>query len=174
MKQLLYTLFFLIAVATLTTRMSMAQETGTISLLDDLVNVEENNFVIDKQLQCELSLPLTLGGGAPFNDFGMHVRFIAPASGLISRDRFVALSMRLLTETRLRMAADIPGLTNEQTLQALKCREEADYREKNNYDFRVHMTKEGVETTIINNRAGTKHVTQEPWSTVVRSVPKTN
>jgi hypothetical protein len=174
MKQLLYTLLVTTAIFILTGQMALAQKAGSVSLLDDLVTVEDTNFVIDKQIQCEVSLPLSLGGGAPFNDFGMRVHFTAPAKGLISRDKFIALSMRLLTEARIRLAADIPGLTNEQTLQAMKCREAPDYKEKNEYDFSVRMTAEGVQTTIINNRTGTTHVTREQWHEVVRSMPKAN
>ena len=174
MKQRLYPVFFVLAFSALSPQWALAQGTGSVSLLNDLVEVRDDRFVIDKQLHCEVSLPPSLGGGAPFNDFGMRVHFTAPASGLISRDRFVALAMRLLVETRISLAADIPGLTNEQTLQAMKCREGADYREKNEYDLRVRMTQGGVETTITNNRTGTKHVTREQWNEVVRSMQKAN
>ncbi|MCD6389894.1 MAG: hypothetical protein J7L69_10825 [Desulfobulbaceae bacterium] len=97
---------------------------------------------------------------------------MAPSSGLISRDRFVALSMRLFTEVKIRLASEIPGLTTEQAMQAMECREVVPSENKIEYSYQVKMTHDGVESRIKNIRRGTEHVTSEPWSVVLRNQPK--
>ncbi len=70
------------------------------------------------------------------------------------------------------MAADIPGLTNEQTLQAMQCREVAEGTDlRKEFLLDVKMAREGVVSTIVDNRVGTRTVTKEPWRTVLRSMP---
>ena len=172
MRITIYTLLVLIFGATSTNPQALAQERELAELATDLVKLENDQFVIDKYMRCQISLPLNLGGGVPFNRFGMHVRFSAPSSGLISRDRFVALAMRIFTKAQIRMAADIPGLTNEQTLQAMQCREVAEGVDpRNEFLLDVNMNREGVVSTIVDNQVGTKTVTNEPWPTVLRGLP---
>ena len=174
MRNTVHALLFLLLTAICPGDMVLAQDKGHADLLQDLVKVEDETFIIDKHLRCQLSLPLSLGGGAPFNTFGMHVHFRAPAEGLISRDQFVALAMRIFPEVKLKMTADIPGLTDEQTLQAMKCREMATPGKQVKYVLRVNMVQEGVKSTIIDESLGTQHVTKEPWSVVLRTLPRDN
>ncbi len=175
MRITIYTLLVLICGTTLPNFQARAQDNALAELATDLVKVENDQFVIDKYMRCQISLPLNLGGGVPFNRFGMQVRFSAPSSGLISRDRFVALSMRIFTEAQIRMAADIPGLTNEQTLQAMQCTEVAKGADpRKEFLLDVNLVREGVVSTIVDNRVGTKTVTKEPWRSVLRSLPYKN
>jgi len=148
-----------------------AGEAPPADLLNDMVSIENSSFIIDKHLYCLLSLPLSLGGGAPFNSFDMHVRFIAPSTGLISRDLFVALSMRMFTESKIRLASEIPGLTTAQTLLAMQCREVAASGQKVDYDYSIKMTHDGVESRFRNTRRGIEQVTSKPWSVVLRNLP---
>ena len=172
MNKYIYTLLFLFFTAISFGNQALAADTPPAALGEDLVRIEDSSFIIDKHLYCQLSLPLSLGGGTPFKSFGMHVRFSAPSSGLISRDHFVALSMRLFTEVRIRLASEIPGLTTEQAMQAMQCREVAASENKTEYDYHVIMTHDGVESRIKNRRRGTEHVTSEPWSAILRNLPK--
>ena len=174
MRNYIYNLLFLFFLtAIFSTGQALAADSPPADLHEDLVRLEDSSFVIDKYLYCRLSLPLSLGGGTPFKSFGMHVRFSAPSSGLISRDRFVALSMRLFTEVRIRLASEIPGLTTEQAMQAMQCREVAASEHKTEYDYHVKMIHDGVESRIKNIRRGTEHVSSEPWSAILRNLPKT-
>jgi len=149
-----------------------AKENSPAELLENLVTIENSSFIIDKHLYCLLSLPLSLGGGAPFNSVDMHVRFSAPATGLISRDLFVALSMRMFTEAKIHLASEIPGLTTAQTMQAMQCSEVAAPQQKTDYDYTIKMTSDGVESTFKNTNRGTQQITNEPWSVVLRTLPK--
>ena len=167
MNKYIYTLLFLFFTAISFGSQALAADTPPAALGEDMVRVEDSSFIIDKHLYCRLSLPLSLGGGTPFKSFGMHVRFSAPSSGLISRDNFVALSMRLFTEVRIRLASEIPGLTTEQAMLAMQCRETVSSENKKGYDYHVKMTYDGVENRIKNKRRGTEHVTSEPWSAVL-------
>jgi len=172
MSKYIYTLLFLFFTAISSGNQALAADTPPAALREDLVRLEDFSFVIDKYLYCQLSLPLSLGGGTPFKSFGMHVRCSAPSTGLISRDRFVALSMRLFTEVRINLASEIPGLTTEQAMRAMQCREVAASENKTEYDYHVKMTHDGVESRIKNKRRGTEHVTSEPWSAVLPNLPK--
>ena len=141
------------------------------ALQKNLVDIEKGNFLINKYLSCSLSLPLSLGGGTPFNTFSMHVRFQAPAEGLISRDIFVALSMRLFTEARIRLAAEIPGLSTDQTLRAMQCREISERTGNIAYSYFVTMNQKGVESIIKDTQRKTQQISREPWNTVLQNLP---
>jgi len=171
-KKYMYHLFFLIFLAAFFSgSQAWAADKAPANLLEDLVSVDNSNFIIDKQFDCLLSLPLSLGGGAPFNSVGMHMRVIAPSAGLISRDFFVALSMRMFTEAKIRLASKIPGLTTEQTLLAMQCREVVAPEQKVDYKYSIKMTHDGVESRFKNKKRGTEQVTSEPWSVVLRNLP---
>jgi len=142
------------------------------SLQENLVTIENGHFLINKYLSCSLSLPPSLGGGTPFNSFSMHVRFQAPAKGLISRDIFVALSMRLFTESRIRLAAQIPGLSTEQTLRAMQCREVFTKTNAIAYSYYVNMNSQGVESRIKDTQRKTEQIRREPWDAVLQNLPK--
>ena len=173
MRNCTYNLLFLFCFTAFSSgNQALAADTPPAALLEDMVRLEDSSFTIDKYLYCRLSLPLSLGGGTPFKSFGMQVHFSAPSIGLISRDRFVALSMRLFTEVTIRLASEIPGLTTEQAMRAMQCRETVTSENKTGYDYHVKMTHDGVESRIINKRRGTEHVTSEPWSAVLRNLPK--
>ena len=151
---------------------SYAAEKAPQTLQENLVSIEKGNFLINKYLSCSLSLPLSLGGGTPFNTFSMHVRFKAPAEGLISRDIFVALSMRLFTEARIRLAAEIPGLSTEQTLRAMQCREISKKTDTPAYSYFVNMNKQGVESRIKDTQRNSEQISREPWNTVLQNLPQ--
>ena len=151
---------------------SYATDDAPQALQENLVTVENGSFLINKYLSCSLSLPPSLGGGTPFNTFSMHVRFQAPAKGLISRDIFVALSMRLFTESRIRLAAEIPGLNTEQTLRAMQCRELFGKTDDLAYSYFVDMNKQGVESRIKDIQRNTEQISRKPWDTVLQNLPK--
>lgn len=142
------------------------------ALQNNLVTIEAAHFIINKYLSCQLSLPPSLGGGTPFNSFTMHVRFKAPAKGLISRDIFVAFSMRLFTEAKIRLASEIPGLSTEQTLRAMQCHEVTNETDRTEYTYFVNMSMQGVESRIKDKQRGTEQVTHEPWDRVLNNLPK--
>lgn len=173
MKNCIYNLLFLFVLTAFSSgNQALAGDTPPAALLEDLVRLEDSSFIIEKKLYCRLSLPLSLGGGTPFKSFGMQLRFSAPSTGLISRDRFVALSMRLFTEVKIRLASEIPGLTTEQAMRAMQCSETVASKNKIEYDYHVKMTHDGVESRIKNKRRGTEHVTSEPWSAVLGNLTK--
>jgi len=149
-----------------------AAEKTPQTLQENLVNIEDGHFLINKYLSCSLSLPPSLGGGTPFNTFSMHVRFQAPAKGLISRDIFVALSMRLFTESSIRLAAQIPGLNTEQTLRAMQCKEIFEKTNTTAYSYFVNMNKRGLESRIKDTQRNTEQIRREPWDAVLRNLPK--
>ncbi len=155
-----------------TTTLSYAIQNPPKALQNDLVTIEDAHFLINKYLSCHLSLPPSLGGGTPFNSFTMHVRFKAPAKGLISRDIFVAFSMRLFTEAKIRLASEIPGLSTEQTLRAMQCHEVSQKTDKTEYTYFVNMSTQGVESRIEDKQRGTEQVTHEPWDAVLNNLPK--
>ena len=128
--------------------LSHSAKSAPKALQNDLVTIEDAHFLINKYLSCQLSLPPSLGGGTPFNSFTMHVRFKAPAKGLISRDIFVAFSMRLFTEAKIRLASEIPGLSTEQTIRAMQCQEVANRAEHTEYTYFVTMSKQGIDSRI--------------------------
>jgi len=143
------------------------------TLRNDLVTIESETFVINKYLSCQLSLPPSLGGGTPFNSFTMHVRFQAPTSGLISRDIFVALSMRLFTEAKIRLASEIPGLSTEQTLRAMQCHEVVtNETDRIEYTYFVKMSMQGVESRIKDTVRETEQVTHESWDRALINLPR--
>jgi len=142
------------------------------NLQNDLVTIENQTFFINKYLSCYLSLPPSLGGGTPFNSFSMYVRFQAPASGLISRDIFVALSMRLFTEAKIRLASEIPGLNTEQTLRAMQCYEVSQKIERTEYTYIVNMSNRGVETKIKDQQRNTEQISHESWDEALQNLSK--
>jgi len=143
------------------------------SLQNNLVKIENGNFLISKYLSCSLRLPPSLGGGTPFNRFSIHVRFTAPAQRLISRDIFVALSMRLFTEARIRLAAEIPGLSTSQTLRVMQCNEVSQQTDDIQYSYFVDMSNQGVESRITDKQRGSEQISKESWETVLNILPKT-
>jgi hypothetical protein len=167
-------LLLLLIVISCSPAFSHAAKSVPKALQKDLVTIEGAHFLINRFLLCQLSLPPSLGGGTPFNSFSMHVRFKAPAKGLISRDIFVALSMRLFTEAKIRLASEIPGLSTEQTLRAMQCHEVSDKTDRTEYTYFVTMSTEGVESRIKDKQRGTEQITQEPWSSVLKNLPNTN
>ncbi len=151
-----------------------AADNPPADLLDDLVKVEDSNFIIDKHLSCDLSLPRSLGGGTPFNTFTVHLHFNAPATGLISRDKFVALAMRLFTEAKIRLASEIPGLTTEQTIAAMQCHEVSATENEIKYEYLVTMSHDGVTSKIQTKHQGIEKIINESWQAILRSQHSTD
>ncbi len=151
---------------------AQASDNTPKTLQNDLVTIKNETFLINKYLSCHLSLPPSLGGGTPFNSFTMHVRFQAPASGLISRDIFVAFSMRLFTEAKIRLASEIPGLSTKQTLRAMQCYEVSEKVDGTEYTYFVNMSKQGVESRITDKQRNTEQVSHELWNEALQNLPK--
>ncbi len=165
-------LLFLLLFVFFTPSLPHASDNTPKALQNDLVTIENETFLINKYLSCHLSLPPSLGGGTPFNSFTMHVRFRAPASGLISRDIFVAFSMRLFTEAKIRLASAIPGLSTEQTLRAMHCYEVPGKIQRTEYTYFVNMTKLGVESIISDKQRSTEQISHELWDEALQNIPQ--
>jgi len=90
---------------------------ATERLQRDLVQVKDGKFVYDDLSICHLNLP-----SGPSNKFQIRSRASAPAAGVISRDRFVALVTATEVVLSLGMAEGASGAqTASRALGALDC-----------------------------------------------------
>ena len=142
------------------------------TLESTLVEIVDGRFVLNRYVLCEVSLPRALGGGTPFHDFQTLVRSEAPAEGLISRDYFVVMSVILYREARRSLARLIPGLTTEQALEVLRCRDAArPIKPDTEYTLTIVMHAEGVTSTIRDNVVGTEQQTRRDWQETLNLPP---
>lgn len=164
--------------AVVTSLIVPAEENGLseelqVRLMDDWVEERDGWFMVERYALCEISLPAALGGGTPFRSFQASILSEAPAEGLLSRDHFVAISVRMMTEARATIAGSIPGMTVKQAYDALRCRSELHpAKERNDYELEIRMTLQGVETALTDNALITVTKVNQSWPDIVARMPE--
>ena len=131
---------------------------GAPQRLRDLVLVRSGKFVYDDVSLCTLAPP----AGSP-SRFQVRSHAEAPATGTISRDKFVALVSRIETEISLGMADSLPGIKPSQALDALECDQLAAPIGAVDLEIDTTVTAEGLQVGVKNTRSGQTSRFSSTW-----------
>ena len=145
---------------------ALAQQTDSIEqrLQSDLVMEQGGQFVIERFTICQLVRPEELGGGAT-DPFQVKSHAEAPASGFISRDRFVLLFAEMASVLRIDFAENlISGLTPSQALAALRCKRITAPIGEVDFEVDLHLTPDGIQVGVVETATGQRTQDTRTWN----------
>ena len=154
----------LMALALVTASSAGAQQQWRDELLEDLVNIRDGKMVIEAYSLDRISL-------AQYEPVEFQVKLYSevPATGVISRDNFVALSAVLaitVLQLALAEAFDVPA---SEFLAAYDSKDLDQPIGRPDLEINIYMTAEGFQLEFIDTTTGqTSRVTQT-WDKVVGS-----
>lgn len=138
---------------------AVAQASLAASRADDLVEVRDDKFTMNEYSLCTVERPPTTGAVPKFQ---LQTYSEAPATGVISRDNFVAYTIATLTLLRAAFAQRW-GLPVGEAFNALDCDTLAEPIGTVDLVIRIFMTAEGVQVEFTDSSTGKVSRITEPW-----------
>jgi hypothetical protein len=112
---------------------------------------------------CRVRLPGTLGGGYT-NPFYVKRHIESPAE-LMSRDRFVALSTRIVLTNRVVFAHSFSAkISVAEAFDAVKCTSITAPQESVDFEISVVMRSDGIQVRILDTASGKKSLDTLSWA----------
>ena len=132
-------------------------------LKQELVVHSGGKYTHDQTNVCRMLLPDSLGGG--YTDPFYVKRHIESPSEIMSRDRFVSISTRILLTNRVVFAHTFAkNITVAEAFDAVNCTPVEAPQKAVDFDVSVVMQEHGIQIKILDTASGKKSLDELSWA----------